>query len=57
MNAFDEYTNKFDMNDNKLSYKYYHSYRVMNNMIVLAKNMNLSYCDIKLAKCLFIIPC
>ena len=52
MNAFDEYTNKFDMNDNKLSYKYYHSYRVMNNMIVLAKNLNLSYCDIKLAKCI-----
>ena len=52
MNAFDEYTNKFDMNDNKLSYKYYHSYRVMNNMIVLAKNMNLSYCNIKLAKCI-----
>lgn len=52
MNAFDEYTQKFDLNDNKLSYKYYHSYRVMNNMIVLAKNMNLSYCDIKLAKCI-----
>ena len=55
MNAFDEYINKFDMNNNKLSYKYYHSYRVMNNMIVLAKNMNLSYCDIKLAKCIGIL--
>lgn len=52
MNAFDKYVNNYDMNIPEISYKYYHSYRVMDNMVVLAKNMNFSYEDINLAKCI-----
>ena len=52
MNAFDKYVNNYDMNIPEISYKYYHSYRVMDNMIILAKNMNFSYDDINLAKCI-----
>lgn len=52
MNYFDKYANKYDMNIPEISYKYYHSYRVMDNMVVLAKSMNLTICDIKLAKCI-----
>ncbi len=36
----------------EIYYKYYHSYRVMDNMVVLAKSMNLPTCDIELAKCI-----
>ena len=50
MNKFDEYAHRYDMNKPEINYKYHHSYRVMDNMIVLAKNMNLSYCEIKIAK-------
>ena len=50
MNYFDEYVNNYDMNIPEIYYKYYHSYRVMDNMVVLAKSMNLSICDVKLAK-------
>ncbi len=50
MNKFDEYAHRYDMNIPEINYKYHHSYRVMDNMIVLAKNMNLSYCEIKIAK-------
>ena len=52
MNAFDKYVKNYDMNLPQISYKYYHSYRVMDNMVVLAKNMNFSYADINLAKCI-----
>ena len=52
MNYFDKYANKYDMNIPEISYKYYHSYRVMDNMVVIAKSMNLTICDIKLAKCI-----
>ena len=50
MNFFDEFIKNYDMNIPQISYKYYHSYRVMDNMIVLAKSLNLPYDDIKLAK-------
>lgn len=49
MNYFDNYANRYDMNIPEINYKYYHSKRVMDNMIILAKNMNLSYYEIKLA--------
>ena len=49
MNYFDEYTKKYDMSNPSINYKYYHSYRVQDNMILLAKNMNLPYKDIELA--------
>lgn len=52
MNEFDKYTQNYDMLEPKLSYKYYHSYRVMDNMATLAKNMCLPICDINLAKCI-----
>ena len=50
MNFLDEYIKNYDMEVPQIAYKYYHSYRVMDNMIVLAKSMNLPYDDIKLAK-------
>lgn len=49
MEYFEKYLNK---NDARLSYKYYHSLRVMDNMCLLAKLKNLSYQDIELAKCI-----
>ena len=52
MNYFDEYAHNYDMEVPAINYKYYHSYRVMDNMAVLAKSMNLTSCDIKLAKCI-----
>ena len=52
MKFFDEYIKKYDMNIPAINYKYYHSYRVMDNMVVLAKSMNLPLCDIELAKCI-----
>ena len=52
MNYFDEYVKNYDMNIPEISYKYYHSYRVMDNMCLLAKNMSLPEKDIKLAKCI-----
>ena len=50
MKFFDEYVNRYDMNTPAINYKYYHSYRVMDNMVVLAKSMNLPLYDIELAK-------
>ena len=55
MNYLDEYVKKYDLTNPKLKYKYHHSYRVMENMCLLAKNMNLSYQDINLAKCIGIL--
>ena len=40
------------MNIPEINYKYYHSFRVMDNMAVIAKSMNLTMCDVKLAKCI-----
>jgi len=50
MNFLDEYIKNYDMTIPEIAYKYYHSRRVMDNMIVLAKSINLPYDDIKLAK-------
>ena len=47
---FDEYTFNYDMNDAEINYKYYHSYRVMDAMELLATKLNLSDKDIELAK-------
>ena len=40
------------LKDKDVNYKYYHSYRVMDNMELLAKNMSLPAYDIYLAKCI-----
>ena len=50
MDFFNEYTSNYDLDNPRLKYKYFHSIRVMDNMIMLAKNMNLPYKDIELAK-------
>ena len=50
MNSFDKYVSTYDMNDPDINYKYYHSYRVMNNMELIATKLNLSKEDIHLAK-------
>ena len=39
---FDKYTSNYDMNDPDINYKYYHSYRVMENSVLLATKLNLS---------------
>lgn len=50
MNFFDKYVEKYDMNDPEINYKYYHSYRVMDAIELIATKMNLSKNDIELAK-------
>lgn len=50
MNYFDEYVSNYDMSDPDINYKYYHSYRVMNVMELLATKINLTKEDIHLAK-------
>lgn len=50
MNYFDKYIQNYDLNDPDINYKYYHSYRVMNIMELLAQKLNLSNYDINLAK-------
>lgn len=52
MNYFDEYTQSYDMTVPEIEYKYHHSYRVMDNMVVIAKSLNLPVKDIELAKCI-----
>ena len=52
MDFLKEYIKKYDINDKDVNYKYYHSYRVMDNMELLAKNMSLPQYDIYLAKCI-----
>ena len=47
---FDKYTSNYDMNDPDINYKYYHSYRVMDLMEVLANKLKLNEKDIHLAK-------
>ena len=55
MNYFDEYAKNYDMSVEEINYKYHHSYRVMENMITIAKNLNLNEKDIELAKCIGIL--
>ena len=43
---FDKYTSNYDMTDPDINYKYYHSYRVMDIMSLLASKLNLSENDI-----------
>ena len=52
MNFFDKYTSNYDMNNKGINYKYYHSYRVMEQMQSLAKSISLSKRDIELSKCI-----
>ncbi len=52
MNYFDEYTKKFDMTVPEIEYKYHHSYRVMDNMVVIAKSLSLPPKDLEVAKCI-----
>ncbi len=55
MNFFDDYVKKYDMSVEEIDYKYHHSYRVMENMITIAKKLNLNDKDIELAKCIGIL--
>lgn len=50
MNYFDEYAKNYNMNNPDINYKYYHSYRVMNEMDILAKKLKLIKEEIELAK-------
>ncbi len=50
MNYFDEYISNYDMSDPDINYKYYHSYRVMDVMEILAKKLNLNEYDTHVAK-------
>lgn len=50
MNIFDKYVSTYDMNDPDINYKYYHSYRVMDNMELIATKLNLSKEDTHLSK-------
>lgn len=55
MNYFDEYVSSYNMEDPDINYKYYHSYRVMEVMELLANKLNLSEKDIHLAKVIGIL--
>ena len=55
MNYFDEYVKNYDMSVEEIDYKYHHSYRVMENMVTIAKKLNLNKKDIELAKCIGIL--
>lgn len=47
---FDNYTKKYDMEDETINRKYYHTYRVMDISGEIAKSLNLSEKDVELAK-------
>lgn len=47
--ALNNYIKNYDMNDPDINYKYYHSYRVIENSLILAKTLNLSEINKKLA--------
>ena len=47
--VFNNYVGRYNMEDADINYKYYHSYRVMNYAKELAKKLNLSKEDQKLA--------
>ena len=49
MDYFDKYAKSYDFKITEISYKYYHSYRVKDLMIVIAKSMNLPIYDVELA--------
>ncbi len=55
MNYFDEYIKNYDLTIPELEYKYHHSYRVMDNIVTLAKSMNLPMKDVELAECIGIL--
>lgn len=55
MNYFDEYVFKYDMEDSDINYKYYHSYRVMEVMELLANKLGMAEKDIHLAKVIGIL--
>lgn len=46
---FDDLVKMYNLEDEDLSYKYKHSFRVKDNMAVLAKNMSLPIKDVNLA--------
>ena len=47
--VFDNYVSRYDSEDSDISYKYYHSYRVMNHAKYLSEKLNLSKEDQELA--------
>ena len=47
---FDNYTKKYDMEDEAINRKYYHTYRVMDISGEIAKSLNLSEKDVELAE-------
>lgn len=47
---FEKYVNNYDLSNEKINRKYYHSLRVMENAGKIAENINLSYEQIELAK-------
>jgi len=47
--VFDEYVSNYDMCDEKISMKYYHTYRVCEKSLEISKSLNLSEEDTKLA--------
>lgn len=49
MQYFDNYVLNYDMTDPDIKYKYYHSYRVMDIMKLLATKLNMQPKDIELA--------
>ncbi len=52
MNCFDDYVSYYDMSIEQIKYKYHHSYRVMINMEIIAKKLNMNDYDVELAKCI-----
>ncbi|MBQ9181673.1 MAG: HD domain-containing protein [Bacilli bacterium] len=46
---FQRYVNKYDYNDEKIFLKVYHTYRVLDNSIEIAKSLNLSESDVWVA--------
>ena len=55
MNYFDKYVSNYDMKDPDINYKYYHSYRVMEMIELLANRLKLSPKDIHIAKVIGIL--
>lgn len=50
MDYFENYVKEYRRFDKSTDYKYYHSYRVMHNMEIIGKSLNLTKEDIELAK-------
>lgn len=50
MDYFENYVKEYRKLDKSAEYKYYHSYRVMHNMEIIGKSLNLTKEDIELAK-------